>query len=46
MDFPLEASDAEITESTLARPEIVKWLEGKTPKKVIVVKGKMVNVVI
>ncbi len=46
MDFPLEATDTEITETTLARPEIIKWLEGKAPKKVIVVKGKMVNVVV
>ncbi|MBK8841735.1 MAG: leucine--tRNA ligase [Saprospiraceae bacterium] len=46
MDFPLEATDAEITETTLSRPEIIKWLEGKAPKKVIVVKGKMVNVVV
>ena len=45
-DFPADADDAYITEIALKRPEIIKWLEGKTPKKVIVVKGKMVNIVV
>ena len=45
-DFPLTATDEEITTTALARPEIIKWLEGKAPKKVIVVKGKMVNLVV
>lgn len=45
-DFPADAADDRITEVALQRPEIVKWLEGRTPKKVIVVKGKMVNIVI
>jgi leucyl-tRNA synthetase len=30
----------------LAKPETQKWLEGKTPKKVIVVHGKIVNIVL
>ena len=30
----------------LASPEVQKYLDGKTPKKVIVVKGRIVNIVI
>ncbi len=30
----------------LALPELAKWLEGQTPKKVIVVLGKIVNIVV
>ena len=30
----------------LADATIIKWLEGKAPKKIIFVKGKMVNVVV
>jgi leucyl-tRNA synthetase len=30
----------------LADPMVIKWLEGKSPKKIIFVKGKMINVVI
>ena len=30
----------------LANEEVQKYLDGKTPKKVIVVKGRIVNIVI
>jgi leucyl-tRNA synthetase len=44
----LELSHAieEVKDLILARPETHKWLEGKTPKKVIVVHGKIVNIVL
>ena len=46
LDISLEASQSEI-EAILQSNEIVqKWLEGKSPKKVIYVKGKMINVVV
>lgn len=46
IDISLDASQSDI-ESILQSNEIVqKWLEGKTPKKVIYVKGKMINVVV
>jgi len=38
------AADAEVREAALA--EVQKWLEGKAPKKVVVVPKKLVNVVI
>ncbi len=37
-----KAIEADVT----AQPEAQKWLEGKAPKKVIVVKGKIINIVI
>jgi leucyl-tRNA synthetase len=37
---------AEIEAAVLAQETTQKWLEGKTPKKVIVVPNKIVNVVI
>ncbi|MGZ5253263.1 MAG: leucine--tRNA ligase [Flavitalea sp.] len=46
MDISLDAAQSDI-EALLQTNEIVqKWLEGKTPKKVIYVKGKMINVVV
>lgn len=42
----LALSVAEVEQEIIARPETQKWLEGKTPKKVIVVHGKIVNIVL
>jgi len=36
----------EIEETVVATEEAQKWLEGKAPKKIIVVQGKIINVVI
>lgn len=46
IDFPAEAMREEVEAVTLAHPNAQKWLEGKTPKKIIVVPGKIVNIVI
>ncbi len=46
IDFPADTSVEEVEKTILAHENSVKWLEGKTPKKVIVVKGKIVNIVI
>ncbi len=43
---PASAGEAEIREAALADAGTQRWMEGKTPKKVIVVKGKLVNVVV
>ncbi len=40
-----DAQEEEIKEAALNCPEIAVWLEGKSIKKVIVVKGKLVNIV-
>jgi leucyl-tRNA synthetase len=46
MTFALETSAAEIEKVVLASEQVQKWLEGKAPKKVIVVPKKIVNVVV
>lgn len=42
----LQLGTAEITQEVLSSDQAQKYLEGKTPKKVIVVPGKIVNVVV
>ena len=46
MEFPTAASPADIQEAVLASEEAQRWLEGKTPKKVIVVPGRIINIVL
>ena len=46
MQLDLTISQAEIEQLVIADPVVIKWLEGKAPKKIIYVKGKMINVVI
>jgi leucyl-tRNA synthetase len=45
MNFALDVSKEEIEKVVLASEIVLKWSEGKPPKKVIVVPGKIVNVV-
>lgn len=44
--IPLDATPADVEQAVLANEVVMKWMEGKAPKKVIFVKGKMVNVVV
>lgn len=46
INISIAASQAEVTEIILNAPESQKWIEGKTPKKIIVVPGKIVNIVV
>ena len=46
LEFPTTATPAEIQEAVLKAEEAQKWLEGKTPKKVIVVPGRIINIVL
>jgi leucyl-tRNA synthetase len=39
-------SDRELENAALNDPVIQKWLQGRTPKKVVVARGKLVNIVI
>jgi leucyl-tRNA synthetase len=41
-----EASEEDVKQSALASEKIQKWLDGKEPKKIIYVKGKLVSIVI
>jgi leucyl-tRNA synthetase len=46
ISISLEASQSEVEDIVLSNDVVQKWLEGKSPKKIIFVKGKMVNVVV
>lgn len=46
MNLSLTLEPKEIEETVLADEHVQKYLEGKAPKKVIVVKGRIVNIVI
>jgi leucyl-tRNA synthetase len=46
LEMPVGTPVVEVEKAVLAHETSHKWLEGKTPKKVIVVPGKIVNVVI
>lgn len=46
LELPSSFGSKEVEEAVLANEEAQKWLEGNTPKKVIVVPGKIVNIVV
>jgi len=46
LELPAEMPSAEIEKAVLSAEESAKWLEGKSPKKIIVVNKKIVNVVV
>ena len=46
IEVPAGSDKASVEAAVLADPAAEKWLEGKTPKKVIVVPGRIVNIVI
>lgn len=45
-EYAASMTPAEIQADVVTDPEAQKWLEGKTPKKIIVVPGKIINIVI
>ena len=46
MELPADMPREEVEKAALNHESSSKWMEGKTPKKVIVVPGKIVNIVI
>lgn len=46
IEVPAGSDRSAVEQAALADPAASKWLEGKTPKKVIVVPGRIVNIVI
>ncbi|MBC7904735.1 MAG: leucine--tRNA ligase [Gemmatimonadaceae bacterium] len=46
ISISLSATQAEVEEIVLSADTVKKWLEGKPHKKIIYVKGKMINVVV
>jgi leucyl-tRNA synthetase len=45
MDLPADASRDEVEKAALGNRNAIKWMEGKRPEKVIVVPGKIINIV-
>ena len=46
LSFALDTPPAEVEKAVLANETVQKWLDGKAPKKVIVVPKRIVNVVL
>jgi leucyl-tRNA synthetase len=46
LEIDASLSPKEVEEIVMAEETVKKWLEGKTPKKVIVVPGRIVNIVL
>ncbi|KKC50681.1 leucine--tRNA ligase [Porphyromonas gulae] len=46
IELPADMSKEDVELAALSAPEAARWLEGKSPKKVIVVPGRIVNVVV
>jgi len=44
--FPFDMPKEEIEKEVLATEAVLKWTEGKTPKKVIIIPNKIVNIVV
>jgi len=45
IEITRDLSQEDVERTALARPQVQKWLEGKTPKKIIYVPGKILNIV-
>ena len=46
LNLPLDMEQADVEAAVASNETVQKWLEGKAPKKIIFVKGRMINVVI
>ena len=46
LEFPADVSKEDAEKAALANPQSAKWMEGFTVAKVIVVPGKMINIVL
>ena len=46
IEFAADASKEEIEKTVLEHPSSAKWIDGKTPKKIIIIPKKIVNIVL
>jgi leucyl-tRNA synthetase len=46
LTIALDATQEQVEKMVLSNEVVKKWMEGRSPKKVIYVKNKMVNVVV
>jgi len=44
--FPLDMDNTEIEKQSLENEDIQRFVDGKTPKKIIIVKGRIINIVV
>jgi leucyl-tRNA synthetase len=44
--IPLDTTQLEVEALVIQDPVVMKWLEGRPPKKIIYVKNRMINIVI
>ena len=44
-EYPLSMEPSEIEKDIVTKEEAQRWLEGNAPKKIIIVKGKIINIV-
>ena len=46
LTVPADTGEEQLRQAALAEPQVVRHLEGKTVKKVVIVNGKLVSVVV
>ena len=46
INVEINISDDEIKEKTLVRPNVKKWIDNKIIRKIIIVKGRIINIVV
>ena len=46
INIEIDSNDEEIKNKTLIRPNVKKWIDQKTIRKIIIVKGKIINIVV
>jgi len=46
LNFALDLTNEQIEREVISNEALQKYYDGKTPKKVIVVKGRMINIVV
>jgi leucyl-tRNA synthetase len=46
IELPMDMPNEEIEQKVVQHDSAQKWLNGVAPKKIIVVKGKIINVVV
>jgi len=46
LNISLSLSQAEVEQLILANEDLKRYLDGKSPKKIIFVKGKIINLVV
>ena len=45
IDVPIDADEAAVRALALASAAVVRWLDGRSPKRIVVITGKVVNLV-